>query len=148
MVDILGPNLKCITRRLVVLMQLLTFGYASLWQLKGKASLVANERRVVTKVNPHSQRSCYGHLGESNGQTSLGKIMARADQSPSYSRANRLHSIVGVTKVNLRYSGIRKKLLKQVAAYHFRVVRACHFLACCADQVEQVTRCFERHING
>src|SRR2546430_11008568 len=33
MVDILWRDLKCIKRRLVVLMQLLTFAHASFWQL-------------------------------------------------------------------------------------------------------------------
>src|SRR2546423_10207427 len=44
LVQIIRRALKCITPRLVVLMQLLTFGYASLWQLRSNASLVANVR--------------------------------------------------------------------------------------------------------
>src|SRR6266704_3362324 len=50
-----------------------------------------------------------------------------------------------MSNVNFRYSGIWKELLKHIAPYHFRVMRAGHFLACCANQVEQITRCLERH---
>src|SRR5947209_5304415 len=99
----------------------------------------------ITKVNPYTQCSCYGHLDKSNGQPALGKIMAGAYQPASYSRTEGFHSIVGMGDINLGYSGIWKELPKQVTPYHFCIVRAGHFLACCANQVKQITGCLERH---
>src|SRR6266699_876262 len=53
-------DLQSTTPRLVVLMQLLTFGYASLWQLKGNASLVASDRRMLVAGGQQGTRAVNG----------------------------------------------------------------------------------------
>src|SRR2546423_14466619 len=85
-------------------------------------------RREIAQVNPYAQRACYGHLGESNGQPALGKIMAGAYQPFAYSGDQSLHNIVGTGNVHLRASGLWEGVLKYVLMYQLRVMRGSHVL--------------------
>src|SRR5579859_2175006 len=64
------------------------------------------QRSWITQVNLYAQGACYCHLSESDGQATLRKIMARAYQSCTYGRADRLHNFAGVGGIYTGYHGI------------------------------------------